>query len=68
MNLTVKDVIKAQIKSRENLDETKNCGTCQYNGKSQSESPCNKCFNSFMGIVFTPFEYKETLEGADKIK
>ena len=72
MNLTVQDVIKAQIKSRENLDETKNCGTCKYEGNSRFKPPCDKCFNSFMEIVFTPSEYKvvikETLKRADKIR
>jgi hypothetical protein len=53
--LTVADVINAQIRSANNLDTTKNCSTCRY---EKETGICEKCFNSFMGIVFTPSEFK----------
>ena len=54
MELTVKDVLKAQVVSEKNLDKTKNCGTCLHQGCRVEEEPCVKCIDSFMGIVFAP--------------
>jgi hypothetical protein len=59
MNLTVEDIINAQIRSYKNLDESKNCSTCLHSDKLEEQEPCNKCINSFIGIVFTPSNWKE---------
>jgi hypothetical protein len=58
-NLIVNDIINAQIKSYDNLDESKTCVTCLYSNLSKDEDPCNKCIDSFMGIVFTPSNWEE---------
>jgi len=51
--LTVEDVLKAQIRSHANLDESKNCDTCA----NDETDACHDCINSFMGIVFKPSNY-----------
>ena len=53
--MNVSDVIKAQIKSKEILDKTKNCDTCYYT----EDKECDSCIDSFLGIVFTPSNWKE---------
>lgn len=58
MKISVDDLLNAQIRSRGNLDETKNCSTCQFNKIKEGANPCVDCFNSFMGVVFTPSNYK----------
>lgn len=59
MNLTVKDIINAQVRSYENLDNSKNCSTCFHKNVLENEEPCKSCFDSFMGIVFTPSNWNE---------
>ena len=57
-DLTVNDVVEAQVRSRKNIDPNKDCHTCRHKEKGEEAEPCKDCINSFLGIMFDPSNWE----------
>jgi recombinational DNA repair protein RecR len=55
MNLTVKDVLLARERFAKLVDPLQTCDTCKHKDHT---TPCNECFNSFIGIPFNPTKWE----------
>jgi len=63
-SITVDEAITAHNRSIDNLDPSKTCETCKHQNNTGEDSPCVKCFDSFLWLHVNPSNWEDSDEPA----